>query len=443
MMDRQAGAMPVRFAASAGLAGLLFGFDTAVISGATDSLRTAFALSPTGLGLAVSAALWGTLVGATGSGRPGDRWGSRTLLIWIAAAYLLSALASAMAPSFWSFSLARFIGGLAIGGSSVLAPVYISEISPARRRGLLVGLFQFNIVAGILLAYLSNFLIAMQFPEAIAWRWKLAAAALPSLLFLILMFDLPASPRWLASKGLMVQARLAAKRLGMDSSDWPDVTPPSPGARLNWHQHARPILLALAIAAFNQLSGINAILYYINDIFAAAGFSRLSADMQAVAIGLANLGATLFAMAIIDSVGRRPLLLIGAAGTCLALSGVAAIYATGSGAVLLLPLLILFIVSFAVSQGAVIWVYLSEIFPTPVRARGQALGSATHWVLNALISFAFPVIAAWSHAWPFAIFAAATAAQLLVVWFFFPETRGVALEDIDLATGLSRTPHPH
>lgn len=442
-MDRQAGAMPVRFAASAGIAGLLFGFDTAVISGATDSLRTAFALSPTGLGLAVSAALWGTLVGATCSGRPGDRWGSRTLLIWIAAAYLLSALASAMAPGFWPFSLARFIGGLAIGGSSVLAPVYISEISPARRRGLLVGLFQFNIVAGILLAYLSNFLIAMSLPEAIAWRWKLAAAALPSLLFLILMFDLPDSPRWLASKGQTVQARLAAKRLGMDSGDWLDATPPSPGARLNWRQHARPILLALAIAAFNQLSGINAILYYINDIFAAAGFSRLSTDMQAVAIGLANLGATLFAMAIIDSVGRRPLLLIGAAGTCLALSGAAAIYATGSGAALLLPLLILFIVSFAVSQGAVIWVYLSEIFPTPVRARGQALGSATHWVLNALISIAFPVIAAWSHAWPFAIFAAAMAAQLLVVWFFFPETRGVALEDIDLATGLSRTPRPH
>ncbi|QGP81344.1 sugar porter family MFS transporter [Sphingobium sp. CAP-1] len=431
-MIRQSGDLPVRFAASAGLAGLLFGFDTAVISGATDSLRTAFALSPTGLGLAVSAALWGTLVGATCAGGPGDRWGSRTLLIWIAAAYLLSALASALAPDFWSFALARFIGGLAIGGSSVLAPVYISEISPARRRGFLVGLFQFNIVAGILLAYLSNFLIAAMLPEAVAWRWKLAAAALPSLLFLILMLDLPDSPHWLANHGHLVRARLAAARLKIEAGDWMETGQQEAGARLSWRHHARPILLALAIATFNQLSGINAILYYINDIFAAAGFSHFSADMQAVAIGIANLCATLFAMTIIDSVGRRPLLLTGAAGTCLALSGVTAIYATGAGAGLLLPLLILFIVSFAISQGAVIWVYLSEIFPTPVRARGQALGSATHWILNAIISFAFPVIAARSHALPFAVFALAMAAQMLVVWFCFPETRGVALEEIDL-----------
>lgn len=430
-------------AVSASLAGLLFGFDTAVISGVTEALRSQFALSPTGLGLAVSAALWGTLLGATCSGRPGDRYGSRTLLLWIAAAYIVSAIGSAAAHDLWTFLLFRFVGGLAIGGSSVLAPVYISEVSPSHRRGFMVGLFQFNIVAGILIAYFSNFMIASAFAEGDAWRWKLAVAAAPSALFLLMLLRIPDSPRWLASKGLTERARAAANRLGMADGSWETVALQDGNARLNWHAHARPILLALAIAAFNQLSGINAILYYINDIFAAAGFDRVSADVQAVGIGVANLIATLFAMTIIDRVGRRPLLLVGAAGTTLALAGVAAIYGFGAGAQWLLPLLILFIVSFAISQGAVIWVYLSEIFPTAVRARGQALGSATHWVLNAVLSLAFPMIAAHSQALPFLFFAGAMAVQFFVVWRWFPETRGVSLEDMEsIMTGTGARPRP-
>ncbi|WP_432787506.1 sugar porter family MFS transporter [Novosphingobium rhizosphaerae] len=423
----------LKAAVAASLAGLLFGFDTAVISGVTEALRHHFALSATGLGLAVSSALWGTLVGASVAGRLGDSLGSRRVLIWIGVAYLISAIGSALAGGMGVFVAFRFLGGLAIGGSSVLAPVYISEVSAAARRGRLVAMFQFNIVAGILLAYCSNWLLALSLPADLAWRAKLGIAALPALFFVAMMPGIPESPRWLATKGRAQAAQAAAKRLGLealalDSAD-------QGHARLEWRRHRRPILLALAIAAFNQLSGINAILYYLNDIFAAAGFTGVSADLQAVAIGLTNLIATMVAMTVIDRIGRRPLLLTGAVGTTVALAGVAAIYATGSGAQFLLPLLVLFIAAFAFSQGAVIWVYLSEIFPTPVRARGQALGSTTHWVLNAAISFAFPVVAQFTQSLPFVVFAVAMAVQAVVVWRFFPETRGVDLEE--LATRLS------
>jgi sugar porter (SP) family MFS transporter len=418
----------LKAAVAASLAGLLFGFDTAVISGVTEALRQHFALSATGLGIAVSSALWGTLVGASVAGRLGDSLGSRRVLIWIGIAYLVSALGSALANGMGLFVAFRFLGGLAIGGSSVLAPVYISEVSAAARRGRLVAMFQFNIVAGILLAYCSNWLLAVAFPADIAWRAKLGVAALPALFFALMLPGIPESPRWLAAKGRAAAARDAADRLGIEA-------PAVAGAdqsdtKLDWRRHRRPILLALAIAAFNQLSGINAILYYLNDIFAAAGFTGVSADLQAVVIGLTNLIATMVAMTVIDRIGRRPLLLTGAVGTTIALAGVAAIYATGQGAALLLPLLVLFIAAFAFSQGAVIWVYLSEIFPTPVRARGQALGSTTHWVLNAAISFAFPVVAQFTQSLPFVVFALAMAVQAVVVWRFFPETRGVDLEEL-------------
>nr|WP_191322684.1 sugar porter family MFS transporter [Novosphingobium pokkalii] len=418
----------LKAAVAASLAGLLFGFDTAVISGVTEALRQHFALSATGLGIAVSSALWGTLVGASVAGRLGDSLGSRRVLIWIGIAYLISALGSALANGMGLFVAFRFLGGLAIGGSSVLAPVYISEVSAAARRGRLVAMFQFNIVAGILLAYCSNWLLALAFPADIAWRAKLGVAALPALFFALMLPGIPESPRWLAAKGRAAAARDAADRLGIEapavaSTDQSDT-------KLDWRRHRRPILLALAIAAFNQLSGINAILYYLNDIFAAAGFTGVSADLQAVVIGLTNLIATMVAMTVIDRVGRRPLLLTGAVGTTIALAGVAAIYATGQGAALLLPLLVLFIAAFAFSQGAVIWVYLSEIFPTPVRARGQALGSTTHWVLNAAISFAFPVVAQFTQSLPFVVFALAMAVQAVVVWRFFPETRGVDLDEL-------------
>lgn len=417
--------------AAGAIAGLLFGFDTAVIAGVTGPLREVFGLSEAGLGWAVSAALWGTLAGALGAGIPGDRFGSRNVLLVVALLYVISALGSAIAWNLESFFLFRFIGGLAIGGSSVLAPVYLSEISPTQRRGFIVGLFQLNIVLGILVAYLSNFLVGQLGFGDVEWRVKLGVAAVPALVLLGAMLTIPQSPRWLLSKGRREEALAAIRdlRMGEAESVAEEIAPqPSKNERLSWSAHRRPILLALAIAGFNQLSGINAILYYLGDIFRAAGYNQLSADLQSVAIGAANFGATLLGLALIDRLGRKPLLMIGAAGTFVALAGVALIYSSGSNQGLLLPMLIMFIIFFAISQGAVIWVYLSEIFPTEVRARGQALGSATHWVLNAIISFAFPVIAQHTLAAPFWLFACAVAVQLFVVWRWFPETKGVELD---------------
>lgn len=421
---------------AASLAGLLFGFDTAVIAGVTDALRGTFELSPAQLGAAVSAALVGTLVGALGAGGPGDRHGSRTVLVWIAIAYIVSAVGSAFSGGLAMLVAFRFLGGLAIGGSSVLAPVYITEVSPPARRGMLVGFFQLSIVIGILAAYVSNFLIAQAIEGDLAWRIKLGVAAVPALIFLALLLRIPHSPRWLAHRGRTDEARQAIGTLSMGD---PDVLlaqfaqgAPAPGDdRLSWRLHRKPILLAIALAMFNQLSGINAILYYLGDIFAAAGFDSVSADLQAVAIGVANLFATILGMAVIDRVGRKPLLLVGALGTAVALAVVALIYSTGQGQTLLLPALIGFILFFAISQGAVIWVYLSEIFPTAVRARGQSLGSATHWGVNALIAFGFPVVAQYTQALPFWLFSGAMLVQAGVIWRYFPETRGVALETME------------
>lgn len=410
------------------LGGLLFGFDTAVISGVTEALRIEYALSSAGLGAAVSAALWGTLAGALLSGIPGDRWGSLAVLRIIGLFYVLSAIGCALADTLGMFVGFRVLGGLAIGASSVLVPVYIAEISPPGRRGLLVGLFQFNVVMGILVAYFSNYVVAQVAVDDAAWRWKLAVAAAPAAFFLLLLTGLPQSPRWLVAKGRVREAAVAASRLGLPMTTVPDE--PGEQGRLNWRIHSNPIKLAIAIGLFNQLSGINAILYYLNDIFAAAGFDGLSADMQAIAIGVANLVATVVAMAIIDRVGRKPLLIAGGVVTAVALSGVALIYTGIAPAILLLPLLILFIIAFAMSQGAVIWVYLSEIFPTEVRARGQSIGSATHWVANAVLSFAFPLMAGANRALPFWGFAAAMLLQALLVWRFFPETRGRDLDEI-------------
>ena len=410
------------------LGGLLFGFDTAVISGVTDALRLRFALGPAGLGIAVSAALWGTLAGAVLSGAPGDRFGALRVLRTIGLLYVVSAVGCALAESLPAFAAFRFLGGIAIGASSVLVPVYIAEISPPARRGLLVGLFQFNIVLGILVAYASNYAIGLIELGDAAWRWKLASAAIPAAVFLLLLAGVPQSPRWLRAKGLHAQADVAAQRFGIDAAaDGPSA---QTGGKLRWTTHRKPILLAVAMGLFNQLSGINAILYYLNDIFAAGGFVGLSPDMQAVVIGVANLLATMAAMAIIDRVGRKPLLVVGGVVTGLALIGVALVYAGAASNQFLLPLLILFIIAFAMSQGAVIWVYLSEIFPTDVRARGQAIGSATHWIANAVLSFGFPIVAQIDRALPFWIFAAATLVQAVVVMRWFPETKRRSLESI-------------
>jgi sugar porter (SP) family MFS transporter len=424
-----------RAVAAMALGGLLFGFDTAVIAGATGSLRQEFALDPAGLGALVSAALWGTLLGAVASGAPGDRWGARAVLRVIGIFYLTSAMGCALATGPAMFAVFRFVGGIAIGASSVLIPVYIAEISPAARRGRLVGLFQLNIVFGILLAYLSNSLISQAVDGDGVWRWKLAAAALPAALFLLLLIRIPQSPRWLMGKGRDADAAAAAARLGL-----PLEAPAREcsGERLRWTAHRKPILLAVALGLLNQLSGINAILYYLNDIFATAGFGRFGADAQAVAIGVANLLATMLAMTIIDRVGRKPLLIGGGLATAAALAGVALVFAGALPPTLLLPLLLVFIVAFAMSQGAVIWVYLSEIFPAAVRARGQAVGSATHWFANAALSFAFPIVAEASRAAPFWVFAGAMLCQAALVAALFPETMRRSLEDISGSLGKGR-----
>jgi sugar porter (SP) family MFS transporter len=429
------------FAAAAGtaaLAGLLFGFDTAVISGVTQAVQAHFALSQVQLGTTVSAALWGTLIGAATAGVPGDRFGSRAVLRVLAAFYVVSGLGSALAWDWGSLLVFRFVGGLAIGGSSVLAPVYLAEISPAARRGLLVGMFQLAIVVGILTAYVSNASVGVLATGDAVWRWKLGVAAVPAAIFLALLFRIPHSPRWLAGKGRDGEALAVLAAIGdpdpqasLASYRAVAAEDAARGAeRLRWRIHRRPMLLVVLVAAFNQLSGINAILYYLNQIFADAGFG--SSDLQAIAIGLANLVFTLVGMALIDRIGRKTLLLVGGAGTaiCLALAALAL-----GGAVpreLLLPALIGFIAFFAPSQGAVIWVYISEVFPSAVRGRGAALGAGTHWLLNALIALVFPIaVAKLSPATPFAFFAAMMALQVIVVAWVFPETKGVTLEELE------------
>ena len=422
----------------AALGGLLFGFDTAVIAGATQALTRTFDLSPNGLGLTVASALVGTILGSMLAGIPGDRWGRRDSLRLMAVLYVASALGCAFAWDWSSLVLSRFVGGLGIGGSSVLGPMYIAEIAPAKWRGRLVGLFQFNVVAGILLAYLSNYLIGLAGFGAAEWRWKLGISGFPAALFFLVLFAIPRSPRWLAQKGRVAEARAVLEQTGAENveAELRDMTASVSLERglaqeplFSW-KYRFPIFLAVSIGMFNQLSGINAILYYLNDIFARAGFSKVSGDLQTVAIGSTNLLFTVIAMSVIDRVGRKTMLLVGALGTAACLAGVAAVFFSGSHEDLLVWLLVGFIAFFAFSQGAVIWVYLSEVFPTSVRAKGQSLGSFTHWAMNALISWTFPIIAATSKAAPFVFFSAMMVLQFVVVGMFYPETKGVSLEEM-------------
>jgi SP family arabinose:H+ symporter-like MFS transporter len=420
------------------LGGLLFGFDTAVISGTTHSITSVFGLSPGELGFTVSSALWGTVIGAMFSGILGQRIGSRNSLLLLAGCYLVSALGCAFAWSWASLLVFRFIGGLGIGGSSVVGPVYIAEVSPANWRGRMVGCFQINIVIGILVAYFSNYVIGLQSLGLSDWRWQFGVAAVPALLFLALLVGNPPSPRWLAAEGRIGEARSVLMKLGAADAERElgeivaSLQEPYPenSEVLFQRKYLKPILLAVGIAMFNQLAGINAVLYYSNYIFSMAGFSNLSGNLQAVAIGGSNLIATFIAMSLIDRLGRKSLLLIGSVGMVVCLSGVAAIFFRHAYQNLLIVCLVGFVGFFALSQGAVIWVYLSEIFPNRVRSKGQSLGSSTHWVMNAVISGVFPLLAARSQAYPFVFFAAMVALQFFVVLFFFPETKGITLEQM-------------
>lgn len=428
----------LKAAGVAALGGLLFGFDTAVISGTTSALSQIFDLSSKSLGITVSIAIWGTVVGAMLAGLPGERYGRRDSLRGLALFYLASALGCALAWNWSSLLVFRFIGGLGIGGSSVLGPMYIAEIAPAKWRGRLVGLFQFNVVFGILLAYFSNYILALLHLGAAEWRWDLGVAAFPATIFFVLLFAIPRSPRWLVKKGRVAEARTVLQETGDDNyeHDLQDiiasihVEQKQASEKLLSRKYALPIFLAVSIGLFNQLSGINAILYYLNDIFAHAGFSRVSGNLQAVAIGATNLLFTIIAMSVIDKIGRKTLLLVGSVGTAACLAGVSAIFFTHSHEGLLVWLLVGYIAFFGFSQGAVIWVYISEVFPNAVRAKGQSLGTFTHWFMNALISGIFPLMAASSGAYPFVFFAVMMVLQFFVVLFVYPETKGFTLEEM-------------
>ena len=423
----------------AALGGLLFGFDTAVIAGTTRSLSRTYSLSAAMLGVTVSMALWGTVLGSVFAGKPSDRYGRRSCLAALGLLYISSAIGCALAWNWYALLFFRLIGGLAIGGSSVIGPMYIAEISPAAERGRLVGLFHLNVVGGILLAYLSNYLVSQGSFGSTDWRWKLGVGAIPALAFFLALFTIPQSPRWLVAKGRSDEASEILLRMG-EPDPYKELADIEATLRAEKHagsealfqaRYRLPIFLAISIGMFNQLSGINAILYYLNDIFERAGFSRVSSDMQAVLIGFTNLVFTCIAMTLIDRFGRKKLLLTGAVGTGLCLAGVAWVFATGHHAELLVWMLVGFIAFFAFSQGAVIWVYISEVFPNMVRAKGQSLGSFTHWIMNALISAVFPIVAARSGAIPFVFFAAMMALQFAIVLKIYPETKGITLEAME------------
>ena len=421
----------------AALGGLLFGFDTAVIAGTTRALSETYRLSPGSLGVTVAAALWGTILGAMLAGIPGDRYGRRDSLRGMAVLYLVSALGCAFAWSWSALVFFRFIGGLGIGGSSVLGPMYIAEIAPAKWRGRLVGFFQFNVVFGILLAYFSNYLLGLARFGDREWRWKLGVAALPAVFFLLTLFGIPRSPRWLVKKRRLEEAREVLRLTGEENFEQElqdivesiDLEHAANESLFSW-KYRLPIFLAVSIGVFNQLSGINAILYYLNDIFGHAGFNKVSGDLQAVAVGATNLVFTMLAMSVIDRIGRKTLLLVGSVGTAACLAGVAVVFFTARHENLLVWLLIGYIAFFAFSQGAVIWVYISEVFPNQVRAKGQSLGSFSHWFMNALISGIFPLMAASSGAYPFMFFSLMMVAQFFVVLLFYPETKGFSLEEV-------------
>jgi sugar porter (SP) family MFS transporter len=426
------------------LGGLLFGFDTAVIAGTTEQLTQVFSLTPWTLGLTVSIGLAGTILGALTSGVLGQKIGGREALRIMAMLYLVSAVGCAFAWNWDALMVARFVGGIGIGGSSVLGPVYIAELAPAKWRGRMVGMFQINIVIGILLAYLSNFVITTRHLGAVQWRWEFGVAIIPSVLFLVMLYGIPRSSRWLVTTNQTDEALDVLRLMGSPDSEaelkeimasvhMEQGTKPEP---LFSGKYSLPIFLAISIGLFNQLSGINALLYYSNSIFASAGFSSSSAALQTVGVGLVNLLATFLGMSLIDKLGRKTLLLIGSLGMVVALGGVAAIFWTNSHQALLVWLFMLFIVFFAISQGSVIWVYIAEVFPSRVRSKGQSVGSSSHWIMNAIIAGVFPLIAARSHALPFVFFAAMMLVQFFVVLFVYPETKGSSLEQIQASFGI-------
>jgi MFS transporter, SP family, xylose:H+ symportor len=451
----------------AALGGLLFGFDATVVSGTTESLRKVFGLDDFWLGFTVASALIGTIVGSVAVGRPCDSFGRKTVLIAIAVLYVVSSLGTALPRHWITFLCFRFMGGLAIGGASVVSPMYIAEISPAVCRGRLVAVMQFNIVFGILLAYFSNYIIAGLDLGDNEWRWMFGVLVVPSVVFFLLLFLAPNSPRWLVARGRVEEARGIFQRLGAEDVEGElreiqtslDTAHHSLREAFFSKAYQKPILLVIAIAVFNQLSGINALMFYAPAIFKMAGADKHASLLQAVAIGGTNLLFTIAAMMIIDHFGRRRLMVVGSIGYILSLASTAWAFfrygdafsaaaqavnagaalpadvtaAASAGGITVLVSLLVFIASHAFGQGAVIWVFISEIFPNRVRARGQALGSFTHWFMAVAVSWTFPVFPA---RYMFAFFAAMMVLQLVWVLAIMPETKGVSLEEIQRELGI-------
>ncbi len=434
----------------AALGGFLFGFDTAVISGTTDALRHVFHLTSGQLGFTVASALIGTILGSLAAGKPAEILGRRKTLTILAVLYFISALGCGFAWSHTALLLFRFIGGLAIGGASVVSPMYIAEISPPQARGRLVAVSQLNIVIGVLTAYASNYFISAQFPTSVAsgtsdaWRWMLGVVAIPAILFFFFLIPIPESPRWLVKRHRRDEALSVLQKLGNEDAEGvlKEIVDSLHEERVSINEpfftrkYRIPILLAFMVATFNQMSGINAIIYYTADIFRMAGAGQASALFQSVIIGFTNLISTLIAMTMIDRFGRKKLLLIGSVGLTVCLGITAYAFYNGIGGGLVLGSLMGYIAFFGFSQGSVIWVFLSEIFPNRVRARGQALGSFVHWFWCAIVSWTFPIIAEHSGGHAFSFFGCMMVLQFIMVWKFLPETKGVSLEQIQRTLGI-------
>lgn len=427
----------VAFVASLG--GLLFGFDTAVISGAEKDIQNVYGLSDFLHGFTMSSALIGTIIGALFSTSPVEKYGRQKSLIVIAIMYLLSAIGSALAPdnAWWLFIFSRFLGGLAVGASSVAGPLYIAEVSPSHWRGRFVAFFQFNIVLGIVLAYYSNYLIDGFEND---WRWMLGVESIPALLFALLLFTIPESPRWLMGQGREHEARRVLGQVD-DSNLEQQVAEiraslaedKSESEALFQRKYWKPILIAFLIATFNQLAGINAILYYAPRIFEMSGVAREGSLIQSIVIGLTNLTFTMIGMVLIDKVGRKKLLYVGSLGMTLALGTASyGFYNEQTSGYLLLVCVMVFIAFFAVSLGACIWVVIAEVFPNSVRGKGQVLGSMTHWFWSALLTWTFPVFLGTGSSGGgliFGIFAVMSALSIVFAWKL-PETKNKSLEQI-------------
>lgn len=422
------------------LSGFLFGFDTIVISGADLSLETLWDRGKTFHGFVVMAsALWGTVIGAMFGGIPTDKLGRRKTLFWIGVLYFVSAVGSALANDPWVFAAFRFIGGLGVGASTIAAPAYVSEIAPAKDRGKLVALYQFNIVFGILVAFVSNYLIS-QFIEVDAWRWMIGMEAVPAFIYTLMVFTVPKSPRWLLTKKNDKEEAVKYIKLIFPETDvevhvskiMSKETESNATETIFIKKYRVPLILAFLIAFFNQFSGINAFLYYAPRIFEEAGLGASTALLSSIGIGVTNMIFTLIGLSLIDKLGRKQLMYIGSLGYIISLSLVSAAFYFGWSGMAVPIFLFLFIAAHAIGQGTVIWVFISEIFPTHLRANGQAFGSSTHWVLAAIIPSLLPVLfSTIGGSTIFAIFAFMMILQLIFVWRMMPETKGKTLEEIN------------